>query len=111
MLAVETRDLPWQSNLGFLILLRSVADSRTSAAYARAQRIVASSKISSVTATLVVRVFDVLADILPGEKGTETRDLSLVMANEENEIVSGDRADAAAGSLRGALCELSDFMI
>lgn len=42
--------------------------------------------VPSVATTLVIRVLDILAHILPGEKGLESGDLGSVMTNLENEV-------------------------
>ena len=53
-----------------------------------------------------VLVFGGFANVFPGEVGAETRDFGFVVANEEDEVVGGDGAGAAARGELGALQEL-----
>lgn len=98
---VEGGLLPGEADLGLLVLLGLVVHG---AADDAADRVVATGDVSF--GAFVVRVLDVLAHVLPGEKGPEARDLGLVMADLEDEIVDADGLGSAAGSKLCAGSEL-----
>lgn len=73
---------------------------------ATSNRVVCSCEIGSITATFFVRVFDILANIFPGEESLEPRDLCLIMPDKEDKIIRRDRTDTSAGCERCAPSKL-----
>lgn len=78
---VETVDIPRKSDFGALVL---GLGGHVCGACNNTSCIVGGSKVGGVTTTLVVGILDVLADVLPGQEGSQTGDLSLVVANQED---------------------------
>jgi hypothetical protein len=76
-LVVEGGNFPRKTNFGFLVLLGGVDDRGVCT-----NGLVSCADIS--IATFVIRVFNVLADVFPGEESPETRDFSLIVTNEED---------------------------
>lgn len=100
-LGVEGGDLPGKPNLGFLVLLGDVDGAGGGDG---CDGLVAGADVGFVA--FVVRVFDVLADVFPGEEGAEARDLRGVVADQEDEVVRGDGLGAATGGVLGAGAQL-----
>lgn len=99
--------VPRQGDLGALVLWLGCYISRASS---DAGRIVGGSEIGCIATTLVVRVFDVLANILPGEERAEALNLLLVVAYEENQVVDADRTGSTTGSEVGTAGELQRLL-
>jgi hypothetical protein len=67
-------------------------------------------KVSRISTPLVVGVLDILANVLPGQKGAETGDLGLVVADEEDQVISRDGTGATPAGQGGATTELYDTL-
>jgi hypothetical protein len=99
--------LPRQADAGLLVLLGCVVD--RAAGHHPAAGVLAGAKVG--VAALVVRVLDILADVLPREKCAESRDLGRVVANLEDEVVDGDGARSAPRRKLGATSELVTVLV
>ena len=96
-LTVEAGHVPWKSNLGLLVLLRVVRGLTVPAQHIRGAGVFARDKIG-IGAAFVVRCFDVLAHVLPGEEGHQSRHLGLVVTDQEDKIVCTDRSRSSTSS-------------
>lgn len=98
LLGEERGWLPGQADLALLVLLGCVVGRPSD------DRVFAGAEVS-VTA-LVVAVLDVLADVLPGQEGSEARDLGCVVADLEDQIVNGNGPRATTSSQLRATTQL-----
>lgn len=99
--------LPRQADARLLVLLGCVVDG--AAGDHSAAGVLARAQVG--VAALVVRVLDVLADVLPREKCAESRDLGGVVADLEDEVVDGDGARPASCRKLGAASELVAWLV
>lgn len=99
----EAVDVPSKAHLGPLVLgLRGdVRGARNDTS-----RIVGGGEVGRIGTSLVVGVLDVLADVLPGQERSKTRDLGLVVADEEDQIIRRDGARATPTRQLRATTEL-----